>query len=85
MSFCASQAPPRVVVAPRRGGTHRRCPSPSAAAAAAAAKTAFKVTLLPGDGIGPEIMRVAVDCLNLVVRPPDEHSAPRGDSVDSCT
>jgi hypothetical protein len=42
---------------------------PSHVAAAAAGKTAFKLTLLPGDGIGPEIMRVAVDCLNVVVRP----------------
>jgi len=37
-------------------------------AAAAAGKTAFKLTLLPGDGIGPEIMRVAVDCLNVVAK-----------------
>ena len=81
MSVCASQAPPRVVVAaPRRGSTHRRrCGSLVAAAASPSGKTAFKVTLLPGDGIGPEIMKVAVDCLNLVVRAP-RHPHSSGDS-----
>lgn len=28
----------------------------------------YKVTLLPGDGIGPEIMRVAVDVMQAVGR-----------------
>jgi hypothetical protein len=46
--------------APRRAGR--------AALSVCAAGKSYKITLLPGDGIGPEIMKVAVDCLNVVVR-----------------
>ena len=34
----------------------------------AASGKSYTLTLLPGDGIGPEIIKVAVDCLNIVVR-----------------
>ena len=40
----------------------------SRGAALAAAGKNYKLTLLPGDGIGPEIMKVAVDVLNEVGR-----------------
>ena len=46
----------------------RRSASRSGAVRVAAAGKAYTLTLLPGDGIGPEIMKVAVDCLNVVVR-----------------
>ena len=49
----------------------------AAAASAAAAAKSYSVTLLPGDGIGPEIMRVAVECLKVVVRA----QAPRARSA----
>ena len=52
----------RVAVAPRRAAAGRGSLSVSAAG------KSYKITLLPGDGIGPEILKVAVDCLNVVVR-----------------
>jgi len=52
----------RFAVAPRRAAAGR------CSLAVAAAGKSYKITLLPGDGIGPEILKVAVDCLNVVVR-----------------
>ena len=46
----------------------RRRRSSRGAALAAASNKNYKLTLLPGDGIGPEIMKVAVDVLNEVGR-----------------
>ena len=46
----------------------RRRRSSRGAALAAAGNKNYKLTLLPGDGIGPEIMKVAVDVLNEVGR-----------------
>jgi len=46
----------------------RRSSRGGAAALAAKASKNYKLTLLPGDGIGPEIMKVAVDVLNEVGR-----------------
>ena len=46
----------------------RRRRSSRGAAIAAASNKNYKLTLLPGDGIGPEIMKVAVDVLNEVGR-----------------
>lgn len=46
----------------------RRATAQRAAVRVCAAGKSYKLTLLPGDGIGPEIMKVAVDCLNVVVR-----------------
>ena len=46
--------------------TRRR--SSRGAALAAASNKNYKLTLLPGDSIGPEIMKVAVDVLNEVGR-----------------
>ena len=52
----------RLAAAPRRAAAGR------CSLSVAAAGKSYKITLLPGDGIGPEIMKVAVDCLNIVVR-----------------
>jgi len=54
--------------APRRCSAGRRAQH----TLSVSASKSYRLTLLPGDGIGPEIMKVAVDCLNVVVR----HSAP---------
>jgi len=62
---CRGAAPSAAVGAAAGRPSRRRL---NAAAAAAAAPQSYSVTLLPGDGIGPEIMKVAVDCLNVVVR-----------------
>ena len=48
--------------------SNRRRRSSRGAALAAASNKNYKLTLLPGDGIGPEIMKVAVDVLNEVGR-----------------
>lgn len=54
----------------------RRAPAQRAAAVrVCAAGKSYSITLLPGDGIGPEIMKVAVDCLNVVVRDPGGDAA----------
>ena len=59
---------PSLASGPASGHAAARRSRRSAAATAAAAAKSYTVTLLPGDGIGPEIMRVAVDCLKVVVR-----------------
>ena len=45
----------------------RATPARAAGLHICAASKSYTLTLLPGDGIGPEIMKVAVDCLNVVV------------------
>lgn len=56
--------PVRVAAPAARRATAQR----AAAVRVCAAGKSYSITLLPGDGIGPEIMKVAVDCLNVVVR-----------------
>merc|ERR1711934_312227 len=51
-----------------KSNSNRRRRSSRGAALAAASNKNYKLTLLPGDGIGPEIMKVAVDVLNEVGR-----------------
>lgn len=53
---------PRRRMAPPAPATARR---PMAAVRCSAAKRSYNVTLLPGDGIGPEVVAVAKDVLSL--------------------
>ncbi|MGB5973726.1 MAG: isocitrate/isopropylmalate family dehydrogenase, partial [Nodosilinea sp.] len=43
-----------------------RCSPPSNPYPSTAMTSSYRITLLPGDGIGPEIMAVAVDVLKTV-------------------
>ena len=52
-------------------GTTRRASGSSVREGIRAAAKNYKLTLLPGDGIGPEIMKVAVDVLHEVGRKHD--------------
>ena len=69
--------------ASRLAATPRRTAASRCSLSVAAAGKSYKITLLPGDGIGPEIMKVAVDCLNIVVRARRRPHAAQ--TLGSCT
>src|SRR5919112_1918495 len=67
----------------RRGGRSRRCPSTSSGEYLGSAAVAPRIVLLPGDGIGPEIMAAARELLAAVGDFDTEEQLVGGASIDA--
>src|SRR5919112_2907756 len=67
----------------RRGGRSRRSPSTSSGEYLGSAAVAPRIVLLPGDGIGPEIMAVARELLAAVGDFDTEEQLVGGASIDA--
>eukprot|EP00898_Chlorokybus_atmophyticus_P007630 jgi/Chlat1/7869/Chrsp66S07343 len=79
----------RAVRRPAAASSAAQAAPAAASASGSKGKTSFKIALLPGDGIGPEIMSAAVDVLNAVGKAEGlsfgfEEALIGGAAIDAC-